>query len=276
MNSKLYNSIKDKTTRAIQLFFALFLFILTPMLSVASIEVVGSLRHINKGEKGDVYKGEIKIQNSGNNDQEVKIYQTDLLYNYEDFTYYNDPGSHDRSNANWIQFSPQTTIVAGNSTMFIQYEVNIPQNDTINGTYWSALMVEGVNPIDPAQEGQFSINTVTRYAIQIVTELAGASNGKLEFLEPSLIKEGNRLFLAVDIINTGDHYILPDVSMELFNDAGESVKVILAAKKGLFPVTSARYRFDLEGIENEKTYHTVIVAAGEGDDVFGLEYTLYF
>jgi len=262
--------------RTIQLFFAFFLITLIPLVSVASIEVVGSLRHINKGEKGDVYKGEIKIQNSGNTDQEVKIYQTDLLYNYEDFTYYNDPVSHDRSNANWIQFSPKTTIVAGNSTMYIQYEVTIPQNDTIIGTYWSVLMVEGVNPIDPAQEGQFNINTVTRYAIQIVTEITNTGKGKLEFLEPSLIKEGDHLFLAVDIINTGDHYIVPDVSMELFNDAGESVKVIMAAKKGLFPATSARYRFDLEGIESEKTYHTVIVAAGEGDDVFGLEYTLFF
>jgi len=160
--------------RTIQLFFAFFLITLIPLISVASIEVVGSLRHINKGEKGDVYKGEIKIQNSGNTDQEVKIYQTDLLYNYEDFTYYNDPVSHDRSNANWIQYSPKTTIVAGNSTMYIQYEVTIPQNDTITGTYWSVLMVEGVNPIDPAQEGQFNINTVTRYAIQIVTEIADA------------------------------------------------------------------------------------------------------
>ncbi len=262
--------------KTLKLLLAFFLIALIPLFSSASIEVVGSLRHIHTGEKGDVYKGEIKIQNSGTDNQEVKIYQTDLLYNYEDFTYYNDPISHDRSNANWIAYSPKTTMVAGNSTSYIQYEVTIPVSDTIFGTYWSVLMVEGVNPIDPAQEGQFNINTVTRYAIQIVTEITDPGKGKLEFLDPILITEGDQLFLAVDMINTGDHYIVPDVSMELFDESGNSIKVLMAPKKGLFPSTSARYRFNLEGIESEKTYQTVIVAAGEGEDVFGLEYTLFF
>lgn len=262
--------------KTIKLSFILFLIGLFPLISIASIEVVGSLRHINKGIVGDVYKGEIKIQNSGDLEQEVRIYQTDLLYDYEDFTYYNDPVSHKRSNANWIQYSPKTTIVAGNSTIYIQYEVTIPKSDTVLGTYWSVLMVEGVNPIDPAQEGEFNINTVTRYAIQIITEIEEKGEGKLEFLDPILIREGEHLFLAVDIVNTGKHYIVPEVSIELFDEAGVSIKVLLASKKGLFPTTSARYRFDLEGIESEKTYQTVIVAAGEGEDVFGLEYTLFF
>ena len=262
--------------KPIKLFFVLFLVALFPFLSSASIEVVGSLRHINKGVQGDVYKGEIKIQNSGEIDQEVKIYQTDLLYNFEDFTFYNDPVSHNRSNANWIEYSPKTTIVKANTDMYIQYEVTIPEGDTILGTYWSVLMIEGVTPIDPAQEGEFNINTVTRYAIQLVTEIEDNGEGKLEFQDPILISEGDLLFLAVDIVNSGDHYIVPDVSIELFDESGQSVKVILAPKKGLFPTTSARYRFNLEGIEGEKTYQTVIVAAGEDEDVFGLEYTLYF
>ena len=260
----------------IKLFIVFFLIALFPLLSTASIEVVGSLRHINKGIQGDIYKGEIKIQNSGDTDQEIKIYQTDLLYNYEDFTFYNDPVSHNRSNANWIEYSPKTTIVKANTVMYIQYEISIPKDDTIAGTYWSVLMVEGVIPIDPAQEGQFNINTVTRYAIQLVTEIEDKGEGKLEFLDPVLISEGDHLFLAVDIVNSGDHYIVPDVSIELFDESGKSIKTIFATKKGLFPTTSARYRFNLEGIKGEKTYQTVIIAAGDEDDVFGLEYTLFF
>lgn len=262
--------------KTLKLIFTFIFFGLFSITSFASIEVIGSLRHINKVAQGDVYKGEIKIQNSGDNDQEVKIYQTDLLYDFMDFTYYNDPVSHKRSSANWIKFSPKTTIVKGNSTTYIQYEVTVPKNDSIIGTFWSVLMVEGVNPIDPAEEGQFNINTVTRYAIQIVTEIENGGSGKLEFLDPTLVREGDQLFLAVDIINTGDHYIVPEVSMELFDESGESVNVLLAPKKGLFPTTSTRYRFNLEGFESEKTYQTVIVAAGDGDDVFGLEYTLFF
>ncbi len=262
--------------KTIKLFFAYLFISILPLFSIASIEVVGSLRHIHKGISGDVYKGEIKIQNSDDLDQEVRIYQTDLLYNFEDFTFYDEPVTHNRSNAKWIQYSPKTVIVKGNETIYIQYEVSIPRNDTIKGTYWSILMVEGVLPIDPDQPGQLNINTVTRYAIQIITEIAEKGIGKLEFLEPTLITEGDQLFLAIDIVNTGEHYILPDVSIELFDEAGESVKTIKAPNKGLFPTTSARFRFNLEGIKGEKTYQTLIIAAGQDEDVFGLEYTLYF
>jgi len=262
-----------KTTK---LFLTFLLISIFPLISIASIEVVGSLRHVHKGMRGDVYKGEIKINNSGDTDQEVKIYQTDLLYNYEDFTFYDEPVTHSRSNATWIKFSPKTVIVKANETIYVQYEVTIPNSDTITGTFWSVLMVEGVIPIDPHQPGQLNISTVTRYAIQMVTEIEEQGVGKLEFMDPSLLTEDDKLFLVVDIVNTGEHYIAPEVSIELFNEAGESVKLIKAPKKGLYPTTSARFKFDLKGIESGKTYETLIIATGQDEDAFGLEYTLHF
>jgi len=259
-----------------RLFFFLPLFIFLPLISNASVEVLGSLKHIHNGKPGDVIKGEIKIQNNDNIDQEVKVYQTDLLYNLQDNTFYDEPGSHKRSNAHWIQYSPKSVILKAKEVRIIQYEITLPQIDTLKGTYWSVLMVEGVVPIDPNQKGDLSIRTVTRYAIQVVTEIADKGKGSLKFMEPTLIKEGEKLFLAIDLINNGDHYISPDVSIELFDEKGKSVKVINALKKGLYPTTSTRFRFDLEGIPGGKTYQAMIVAAGLENDVFGLEYTLFF
>ena len=138
-------------------------------------------------------------------------------------------------------------------------------------------MVEGVVPIDPNQQGDLNIRTVTRYAIQMVTEMTDEGAGSLKFMEPTLVKEANnKLFLAVDLLNNGDHYIAPEISIELFDDAGESAGIITAPKKGLYPTTSTRFKLDLEGIPSKKTYKAMIIAAGQGDDVFGLEYTLYF
>jgi hypothetical protein len=259
-----------------RLFFFLPLFIFLPLISTASVEVLGSLKHIHNGKPGDVIKGEIKIQNNDNTDQEVKVYQTDLLYNLQDNTFYDEPGSHKRSNAHWIQYSPKSVILKAKEVRIIQYEITLPQIDTLKGTYWSVLMVEGVVPIDPNQKGDLSIRTVTRYAIQVVTEIADKGKGSLKFMEPTLIKEGAKLFLAIDLVNNGDHYISPDVSIELFDEKGKSVKVINAMKKGLYPTTSTRFRFDLEGIPGGKTYQAMIVAAGLENDVFGLEYTLFF
>jgi hypothetical protein len=98
----------------------------------------------------------------------------------------------------------------------------------------------------------------------------------LKYMEPTLLKEGEKLFLGVDLINNGDHYISPDVSIEFFDDKGKSIKVMTLPKKGIYPTTSTRFKFDLEGIPGGKTYQAMIVAAGLDNDVFGLEYTLYF
>lgn len=242
----------------------------------ASIEVVGSLKHIHNAQPGDVIHGQIKIQNSGDYPQEVRVYQTDYLYNYENYTLYDPPVTHPRSNASWIEYSPQTTIVNSHEAQFIQYQIKIPNDTSLKGSFWSILMVEGVNPIDPEQKGKLSINTVTRYAIQIVNELDNKGLGELQFMEPTLLTEEGKLILAIDILNTGDHYISPEVSIEFFDDNGNQVKKIEANRKGLFPSTSARFRIDLQGLESNKTYQALIIAAGKNDDVFGLEYTLYF
>ena len=267
--------VKSALMKIIKLFFAILFICFSSFFSMAAVEVEGSLRHVQNGMRGDVYKGEIKLHNSDEFEHEVKIYQTDLQYNYKDFTFYEEPVTHNRSNAKWIQFSPKTVIIKGNQTTYIQYEVTIPKSDTIKGTYWSVLMIEGVIPIDPNKPGQLNISTVTRYAVQIVTEIAERGSDELKILEPTLITEGDKVFLAIDIENIGGNYISPDVSIELFDDHGTSVKTIKVPKKGLYPTTSARFRFSLEGIEGKKTYQVVIIAAGQDKSVFGLEYTLY-
>ena len=255
--------------------WALFLLLLSVSCH-ASVEVIGSLKHLYKGMPGEVYTGEIKLQNSGDTDQEVRVYQTNLLYNFEEFTYYEESSSHPRSNKGWINFSPKTLVIKAKEVRYIQYEITIPDSSSILGTYWSVIMVEGVNQIDPNQEGELKINTVTRYAIQMVTEINDPGEGSLKFLKPTLVTEGEKLFLAIDLVNTGEHYIAPELSMELFDESGVSVKVLKARKKALFPTTSARFRLDLQDLQSEKTYECLIIAAGDNDDVFGLEYTLFF
>lgn len=258
--------------------FLIFLLLasIIPIGSMGSVEVVGKLKHIYKGIPGEIFTGEITIKNSSDSAQEVRVYQTDLLYNYQDYTNYDEKDTHPRSNIKWIKFSPKSAIVNANETRSIQFEITIPIADNVCGTYWSCLMIEGVNPIDPEQLGELNIETVTRYAIQMVTDIVDQGTGLLKFLKPTLISEGDQLFLAVDIVNSGQHYISPEVSMELFDEEGKSIRVIEAKKKGLFPGTSARFRLNLEGLKGEQTYKCLIIAAGKDEDVFGLEYTLYF
>ncbi|HET9571267.1 MAG TPA: hypothetical protein VFP20_07675 [Bacteroidales bacterium] len=244
----------------------------------ASVEVVGALKQVFSTNPGETVKGQIQIQNSDDKDQEVRIYQTDYLFNFKDQTYYENAGSTKRSNANWISYSPKTVVLKGKDKKTIDFEIKAPTGDSIKGTYWSIIMVEGVEPINPQKSGDLNIRTATRYAVQVVNEINSKSEGLLKFNEPTLIKgsDDKSLFLAVDIVNEGEHYISPEVSIELYDEAGILVKKITAPRRGLYPSTSARYKLSLEGVPSKKTYTAMIVAAGSENDVFGLEYTLYF
>ncbi len=257
--------------------FICYLFLL-PVGLMASVEVIGSLKQVYNTNPGDVVKGQIKIQNNDAADQEVRIYQTDFLFNFQEQTFYDEPGGQKRSNASWIQYSPRTVVLKSKESRNVEYEITVPKGDSIIGSYWSVIMVEGVDPIDPNQKGDLSIRTATRYAVQVVNEINNRGTGKLKFMDPTLIKaeEGKKLYLAIDLLNEGQHYIAPEVSIELYDQDGILVKKITAPKRGLYPTTSARFKLDLEGVPSKKTYTAMIVAAGADDDVFGLEYTLYF
>jgi hypothetical protein len=261
-----------------KLFISLLFFFLLPITLLASVEVIGSLKQVFNSNPGETVKGQIRIQNNDATDQEVRIYQTDFLFNYQEQTFYDEPGKHRRSNANWINYSPKTVVLKSKESRNIDFEITVPKADSILGSYWSVIMVEGVEPIDPNQKGDLSIRTATRYAVQIVNEINNKGVGTLKFLDPTLIRseDGKKLYLAVDLENKGEHYIAPEVSIELYDQDGVLAKKIVAPKRGLYPTTSARFKLDLEGVPSKKTYTAMIVAAGADDDVFGLEYTLYF
>lgn len=250
------------------------LLLLLPFYSNAGFEVLGSLVYKHVVQPGEKFSAEIKVHNTGETDQEIRVYQRDYLFNHEGASFYDEPVSHKRSNSQWIIYSPKTLILKGNETQNIQFEVTAPASDTIRGTYWSILMVEGVSQIDPSARGQLNISTSVRYAVQIVTNIGQTGTGELVFLEPAIVAEGDKMTLDVVLVNTGERAISPEMSMELFDiETGESAGVIKSAKNGLYPTTSSHFRFSLDGIKKGKSYQALIVADGSGEDVFGLEYT---
>ena len=203
---------------------------------------------------GQTYTVLIKIRNASDIVQEEKIYQSDYLFNYEGNSIYDEPVSHNRSNVHWIEFDPKFTVLKVKGAQYIQYEVEIPKNDSLAGIYWSLLMVEGLSQINSEQKGQLNISTSMRYAIQLITNIGNTGIGDLRFRQPTLTVEGDKLFLDVIMENTGERLISPEVSAEFFDEAGKSVKVFEAPKSGMYPTTSALFRLHIKRIENDTEF----------------------
>lgn len=267
-----------------------FAFVVTTLLlcsvhvTIAQVSVIGELSHDREAQAGEKYDGVIVVKNDTNEPQEAKIYQTDYLFYFNGTNDYGDPGTTPRSNAKWITFSPSYLTIPPQSTVTINYSVNVPQmlgDKNLVGTYWSMLMVEGIAkgsaesslPADP-KKTQMGIRQTIRYGIQIATHIAQTGTKKVDFLDAKLVtKEDGKKYLQVDVENVGEIGIRPEVYVELFDQTGASKGKFPGVRYRIYPGTSVRQMIELMKIESG-TYKAVVVVDAGGDDVFGAEYTL--
>ncbi len=249
----------------------------------AQVSVVGELSQDKDVKPGESYTGAIVIRNDTNEPQEAKVYQTDYTFQCDGSNNYGDPGVLPRSNAKWIAFSPSYLTVPPLATMAVNYTVTVPKEmagGQLSGTYWSMLMVEGIQKGSAEsslpqkdKKAQMGIMQTIRYGIQIATTIANTGEKKIEFLAVALDTTGGKRSLRVDIKNTGDVGMRPDVTLQLFDQQGEQVGKFSGAKYRIYPGTSVRQLIDV-GTVPHGTYKALVVVDGGGDDVFGGQYTL--
>jgi len=265
--------------------FILFIYILLLMSTQieAGITVMGGLTHEKQTQIGEIYKGVVFIGNNGDKPQEVKVYQTDYLFFCDGRNLYGEPGKLERSNANWITFSPHRLIIPPQQTAPVNYTVNVPDDRSLRGTYWSMLMIEGLGEEHPEatiqpEEGktQFGIKQIIRYGIQMVTHIGDTGSRKLKFVGTKLLaKEGGGRILQIDLENTGERWLVPLLWVELYDEEGRYIGRFESSKMRIYPGTSVRHRIDLSSLPKGK-YKALVVADNGDEHIFGAQYTLNF
>lgn len=259
----------------------LFFCLIMPCVSVAGVSVTSGLTYEKEADPGGTYKGTVQLRNNGESPQEVKIYQTDYLFFCDGRNIYGEPGKDPRSNADWITFSPRRLTISPRGTAQVNYTVEVPDNKTLTGTYWSMIMIEGISSSSPEAVRQekdkvtFGISQVIRYGLQMRTQIGDTGTRKLKFLKTRLLKEDKRRILQLDIENIGERLLRPALWAELYDEKGKSVGKFEGGKLGVYPATSVRFRIDLSQVPKGK-YKALVVADCGGDDLFGATYTLKF
>jgi hypothetical protein len=265
------------------IFCFIFLMLLMPIGSMASISILGGLcREIKIGSSGTGEKnqGIIVIKNNGEESQEVKIYQTDYQFFSDGRKMYDEPGKMARSNASWISFSPRQVTVPSNGTSNINYSAKVPNTAKLSGTYWSMLMVEVISKT-PFQETKpeegklftLGIKTAVRYGIQIVTNIGDTGTHNLKFLATKLTEEANKKNFNIDIENVGERWLKPSLWIELYNKDGSYIGKYNGGSMRLYPNTSCRFSVNLSELP-EGQYKALAVADCGGNDIFGATYDL--
>jgi hypothetical protein len=255
----------------------------TPMKFVsAQIAVLNEAVNERNVTPGQTYQGRLLIRNMGTEPQETRVYQTDYAYWADGKAAYDAPGTLARSNAKWMKLSSTYLVVPPGETVPILYDVTVPTDSAMVGTYWSMVMIEAIvagskdSRRPPNARVQFGLSVTTRYGTQIATHFGNSGASKLAFdcLTATSDSSGMRR-LQYDFINTGQRAHRFAMSMELYNEAGELVKKASQVRGLLYPGTSARQNFEVGNIPHG-TYTAVLVADAGGDQVFGGQFKVTY
>jgi hypothetical protein len=242
----------------------------------AGIAVMGELSDEREVSPGQTYSGVVVVRNLGDAQEEIKVYATDYRFYCDGKNFYDEPGNSERSNAGWVTFSPKRVFVPPKEDVIVNFTVQVPQSDSLRGSYWSVLMVEPIPKTSLESnmpERTIGITAVMRYAIQIVSNVGEAGARKIRFFDSKIVKEDTTRFFQIDLENTGERLLKPEVMVQLFNDQGKEFGPFKNEKRRIYPKCSVRHKFDFSGIPRG-VYKAIVVADCGDEDLFGVNYTL--
>ena len=244
------------------------------VVALAGVAPDGEATQVRNARPGDTYRGSIAIRNPGTKVAEIKLYQTDYAFSADGKNSFDSPGTAARSNAGWLHLNREQLVLGPGASASIDYEVRVPGDAALNGTYWSVVMIE---ELPAAEAGQprtgMKLGQTLRHAIQIVTEMGESGRGQVEFRNARLQREGTKRELDVDLENTGERWMRTDVWLELHDANGRFFGRFTAPRRRTFPGTSVRNRIELTGAPAGK-YVGLLVADGGRNDLYGMQIEL--
>lgn len=240
--------------------------------------VIGGSVQEREARPGDTYVGEIRLRNQGMDPKPVRIYQTDYLFYADGSNLYPALGSHPRSNGEWTTVTPTDVVVPGGEETAVTYEVIVPEQEGLGGTYWSMIMIE---PTDQpggesgsAGEPAIGVRTTVRFGIQIATHVEGEAQHRLRLGNPRVsIGDGGTQSLEFELVNDGEVGYRPKVLLEMYDRSGVLAGTMEAQRGLLYPGTSAMQRFELSDLP-AGAYQAVVVVDTGGLQVFGAQFDL--
>jgi hypothetical protein len=244
-------------------FTILLLFFASPLIGLQ----VSSLSYCGEFKPGETKQVKVTLINEKEHVEKVEFHLCDYACTSEGLHFFEEPGKMERSNASWISLSQEQVTLEPKSQLDFFYKIEAPNNPSLIGSFWSVLLIEPQQAIQKLTEKEngFTMDVKIRYVHHIVTNLKNG-NAKLKITNKEFKIMDNKQFLKISVLNTGDLFINPKLTLKLYDDQGKLKNTLEGQTERLYPGNSQSYLVATDGVESGK--FTGFLLLDNGDNNF--------
>ena len=250
----------------------IFIF-LTNLVAQAAIIVLNGLTHTHSLIQGIKTTGKVQIRNQSAKSTRVIIYKQDLIAACGQNVNYVDPNGFRQSLSPWLSTTVDEKFLGPNEEFVLFYDIELNDQESLKGSYWTVLMIEGTDPVKEEKSEGVKINSVMRYAIQIIGNVGTEESPKLSFedIKPKTIGKESQM-VTMRLKNEGLFSTNAKVILEIYDQEGEKVKTLDGTTKRIYPQGCNEFEIELKGIKKGK-YEGILIA-DNSKDLFGATLSL--
>jgi hypothetical protein len=246
--------------------------------ALAQVVLHSSTVEEHTSSPGERYSGSIVLSNASDEPLAVRIYQTDYSFAANGTSEFPDPGTLPRSNARWVTLQGARIVIPAKGDAVVPYTVAVPKNDSLSGSYWSVIMVEGVapHPAPSVRSGTptMGLSSIVRYGIQVATHIDRSGKRTIRFADPSVsVDPSGKTSLDLDVFNDGERGYRPTVWIEVYDVEGIIRGKARQVRGLVYPGSSFHQHFDL-GVLPKGKYKAVVFGDSGNEAVFARQFTI--
>jgi hypothetical protein len=222
---------------------------------------------------GENTKTSFSVTNLSEEVKVVRIYSGDWVRTQEGIDGYQfeeETGKEPRSLVRWMTVGPDQMELGPGETREVHCEIDFPDDQILEGSYWGVVFVEEAPPALPAVENpvgdnmQVGINTIFRYAVKIFATFEGTEirDGSFTNLQIVQLETGYRISALFE--NPGNVYMRPEVWLEIRDTDGVVIYQEQYVQQTVLPESSREYAFDLNDLSLAPGTYLLMVIADFG------------
>ena len=242
------------------------LFITVLLFSISSaysgVLIRNGLLHKFSGSDGSRMYGEVILVNTSSTEERISFHLNEAMFSCEQQRYFTSDTTHTRSSLAWFEGNLVDRVLAPKEKFIYKFSINIPQDQTLQGSYWSMLMVQVEKPFAQSQVGNaLALSNQVRYAIALLTDVnPSKENIQIDFTDVKVETLGNnQKQIAINIQNEDKYIEEVKLLLEVYDAEGNNVLKKETVTGFLFPSFCKHFTIDISELP-KGNYECLLVA----------------